>query len=274
MTLTTAPLRTAADAACARDGVDETGLARPELLSLMRDVEAVRKAADMLMAQAAAEVDRRSRLEHGHSGLAAREGFRSAKEMIARTTGGSMAEAQRLVDTGSLLADAGSGQAGELASDGGQGGSRAVGDAEVANAEEVSPLNEATAAVARHVREGRIGVDVAAMFQSTLTQVPDTERARDAFVQALEKAPGLPAHKVRELVWRAQAHADPQAWAEREQRQYAERAVTVRDDADGMVTLHARLTPIDAAPVKAVLDAGVRRAMQQRRDDPESDPRS
>ncbi len=52
------------------------------------------------------------------------------------------------------------------------------------------------------------------------------------------------------------------------------RAVTIRDDADGMVTLTARLTPLAAAPVRAVLDAGVRRAMQQRREHPESDTRT
>ncbi|MEX0913438.1 MAG: hypothetical protein WDZ57_00670, partial [Demequina sp.] len=105
MTLTTAPLRTAADAVCAREGVDETGLSRPDLLALISEVEAVRKCADVLISQAAAEVERRSRLEDGHSGLAAREGFRSAKEMIARTTGGSMAEAGRLIEAGGLLAE-------------------------------------------------------------------------------------------------------------------------------------------------------------------------
>ena len=47
-----------------------------------------------------------------------------------------------------------------------------------------------------------------------------------------------------------------------------------RDDADGIVTLTARLAPLDAAPVRAVLDANVRWAMQQRRDDPSSDTRT
>jgi hypothetical protein len=75
-------------------------------------------------------------------------------------------------------------------------------------------------------------------------------------------------------VWRAQALADPGAWEQREERQHEARALTVRDDSDGMVTLTARLTPLAAAPVRAVLDAGVRWAMQRRRDNPESDTRT
>jgi len=107
-----------------------------------------------------------------------------------------------------------------------------------------------------------------------LAGLPDVERTRDLFLQALTKVPGLPVHQVRALFWRAQALADPQAWQDREERQYAERYAGLRDDADGMVTLTARLTPVDAAPVRAVLDANVRWAMQQRRDDPPSDARS
>lgn len=294
MTLTTAPLRAATEVVCARDGVDESGLARTELLALIRDADAVRKAADVVMAQAAAEVDRRSRAEDGHAGLAAREGCRSAKELVARTTGGSMAQAQRLVDTGGLLADAGAtgdghgfggGQPGER-DDAGVTDSTAVADAadpdepdepdepEEVRAEPLSPLAEVRAEVAQAAREGRIGVDVAALLTNTLAEMPDTPRTRDLFARALGKAPGLPFHQVRQLVWRAQASADPEAWEEREHRQHEARAVTVRDDADGMVTLTARLTPLAAAPVRAVLDAGVRRALQQRRDDPGSDPRS
>jgi len=84
----------------------------------------------------------------------------------------------------------------------------------------------------------------------------------------------LPLHQVRKLVWQAQAFADPAAWEEREDRQHDARAVTIRDDGDGMVSVTARLTPLAAAPVRAVLDAGVRWAMRQRRGDPGSDTRT
>lgn len=288
MTLITGPLRTATDAVCAREGVDEAALTRPELLAVIGELDAVRKAADVIMAQAAAQVDRQSRGEAGHAGLAAREGYRSAKELLARTMGGSMAEAQRLVDTGALLADAGSAEehqatgatppvdeeppngVGDVAEQ-----VPSIGEEGAAGANEpVSPVAEVKAALAKAARQGRVSVDVTALFSNVLVSLPDTEKTRDLFAQALDKAPGLPLHRVRALVWRAQASADPQAWAEREERQHEARAVTVRDDSDGMVTLTAKLTPLAAAPVRAVLDAGVRRAMQMRRDEPGSDPRS
>ena len=284
MTLTTAPLRTAADAVCAREGADVAGLSRGELIALSRDVATLRRSADVLMSQVAGEMERRSRLEDGHTGLAAREGFRSAKEMIARTTGGSMAEAGRLINAGGLLAEAD-----------GQGVAHGSPDAASPSPEESgiqaspegpdspgatepsappTPLQTLRTELSRAVLTGRIGVDVASVFTTALDGLPDVERTQELFIQALAKAPGLPLHRVRELVWRAQAHADPQRWARREEQQYEARAVTVRDDADGMVTLNARLTPIDAAPLTAVLDAGVRRAMQLRRDHPDSDTRT
>ncbi len=128
--------------------------------------------------------------------------------------------------------------------------------------------------LAQAVRTGVISVNVAATFASALQGLPDTDVTRDLFSRALAKAPGLALHHVRKVVWRAQALADPSAWERREERQYAQRSASMRDDADGMVTLTARLTPLDAAPVRAVLDANVRWAMQQRREDPSSDTRT
>ena len=250
MTLNTAPVRTAAAAVCAREGVDVAGLSRGELLGLSRELAGLRRAVDVALAEVAAEVDRRSTPDDGAAGLSAREGFRSAGELIARVTGGSVAEAQRLIAAGSLLADAGSAEP------------------------PATPLSDVRAALARAARSGEVPVEVVAMALRALASLPDVERTRDLFLQALAKAPGLAVHQVRALFWRAQALADPAAWEEREERQYGERSASLRDDSDGMVTLTARLTPVDAAPVRAVLDANVRWAMQQRRDDPSSDTRS
>jgi len=255
MTLNTSSVRAAADAVCARDGVDVVGLSRGELLELSRDLAGLRRVVDVALAQVAAEVDRRSTPDDGVAGLAAREGFRSAGELIARVTGGSVAEAQRLVAAGSLLADA---------ADDDAGGAVPM----------ITPLAEVRAALARAARSGQVPVEVVAVASRVLAGLPDAERTRDLFLQALAKAPGLAMHQVRALFWRAQALADPQAWEQLEERQYGERSASLREDADGMVTLTARLTALDAAPVRAVLDANVRWAMQQRRDDPSSDTRS
>ena len=247
----TAPVRTAAAAVCARDGADIAGFSRAELLELSRDLAGLRRAVDVALAQVAAEVERRSTPADGSAGLATREGFRSAGELIARVTGGSIADARRLVVAGELLVDA-----------------------VVPEASTPSPLGQVRADLARAVRNGALSVDAAAMFASAMAGLPDVHGTRDLFARALSKAPGLAIHQVRKLVWCAQAHADPGAWERREERQYGERSASVHDDADGMVILTARLTALDAAPVRAVLDANVRWAMQQRRDDLASDTRT
>lgn len=262
MNLSTLAVRTAADAVCAREGVDVAGMGREHLLALAADAAALRRAADVVMAQVAAEVDRRSTPDDGVAGLAASRGFRSAGELIARSTGGSVAEARRLVVAGGLMADAGEAGSPAVAAD------AAVGEASV------SPLARLRADLGLAAREGRLSVEGAATFASALAGLPDDDHTRDLFVRALAKAEGLGLPQVRALVWRAQALADPGAWAEREERQHGQRCASVRDEADGMVTLTARLTPLAAAPVRAVLDAAVRRAMQERRDDPSSDDRT
>ncbi len=280
MTFSTGSLRSATVAVCARDGVDVSGLAAAELLALSGHVAQLRRDADVLMAQLAAEIERRSNTADGGIGLAARQGCRSAGELVARATGGSVAEARRLVVAGGLLAEADAALAqapegtGGSAVSGGSPGGEGLAFPQATPPTPISPLTRFRLDLAAAVRGGRIGVDVAALFSEALAGLPDVESTRELFGKALSKAPGMPLHHVRKFVWQAQAFADPLAWEEREERQHVARAVTIRDDADEMVTLTARLTPLAAAPVRAVLDARVRWAMQQRRDNPESDTRS
>lgn len=279
----------AAVAALPADGrADIASFMRPELLEMVARLSAVRREVDVLMSLVAGEIDRRSLPEDGTAGLAAREGFRSAKELIASSTGSSFAEAGRYIAAGQLLvADAGAGSSGEggLSDAAGALGERQAhadmggeADAGVTVSDEASAVSHHLGAVLRTlahlVRTGEVSVDVAAVFTGAMAKAPDTEASARLFAQALGKARGLPLHRVRELVWRASAHADPAAWAEREAAQHDARHVVFTDDADGMVTLTARLTPVDSAAVRAVLDAGVRRAMQARREDPQADPRS
>ena len=251
----TCTMRQAAMAVCARDGVDLGELPAAGLLELSGDVARLRRIVDVMMAEVAGEVRRRSETVEG-AGLASRQGFRSAGELLAQATGGTVAEAKRLMRVGDLLADG----AGVMGAD--------------ATGAGLSPLAQFRVCLAEAVREGRISVEGAGTFTVAIETLPDTERTQALFGRALAKAPGLSLHQVRKLVLHAQALSDPIAWEEREDRQYEARAVTVRDDADGMVLVTARLTPLMAAPVRAVLDAGVRWALQARRDDPDSDRRT
>ncbi len=280
MTFSTDSLRLATLVVCAREGVDVVGLPASELLELSGDVARVRRDADVLMAQVAAEILRRSDAADAGASLAVLQGFRSAGELVAQVTGGSLAEAQRLMVAGGLLADADAHSCGDVCSSVLGGDARAGGDDGRPGgggdlvAVDRSPLERFRCDLAGMVREGRIGVEVTALFSAAIGGLPDVERTRELFSKALHKAVGLPLHQVRRLVWQAQAFADPVAWVEREEHQHEARAVTVRDDADGMVTLMARLTPLAAAPVRAVLGAGVRWAMHQRRENPDSDTRT
>jgi hypothetical protein len=265
MTFFTGSLRQAALAVCARDGVEVAGLASGDLLRLSADVARVRRVSDVMLAELASEIGRRSDNAEVGAGLATQQGYRSAGELFAQAMGGSVAEAKRLAGVGNLLADADRSDVARFGSPSGE-----ARDAEV----EPTPLEQVRLDLAVAVREGRLSVDAAALFTEALMRVPDGERTRHLFVKALTKAEGLALHQVRKLVWQAQAFSDPGAWEVRENRQHEARTLSIRDDTDGMVTLAARLTPLAAAPVRAVLDAGVRWAMQQRRDDPESDTRT
>jgi hypothetical protein len=202
MTFSTDALLAATAVVCARHGVDVSGLPAPELLGLSDDIGRLRRDADVLMAQVAAEIDRRSQAADAGAGLAARHGFRSAGELIARATGGSIAEANRLLGAGGLLADAE-----ELA----LSVTSPFADAEALALGVTSPLADAEGLafgvtsppaptpvalfrrdLAALVREGRIGVDAAAAFSAALEGLPDTERTRELFSKALAQAPGFP----------------------------------------------------------------------------------
>jgi len=309
MTFRTDSLRLAAGAVCARDGVDLAGLAAVELVQLSGQVAQLRRDADVLMAVVAAEIRRRTEDVDLGSGLAGRQGFRSAKEMIAHTTGGTLTEARRLIATGDLLTGAESlpdsvPSPDSAAPTGSSTTEPAVTDPSTTEpAATGSPISGPSAMdrfradLASAVRDGQISVDAAALFTDAIKALPEStphprladpsdtdtdpvaassneDRTYALFQKALRKASGLPVHQVRKLVWQAQAHADPEAWKEREDRQHEARSLTVRDDTDGMVTLTARLTPLGAAPVRAVLDAGVRSAMQTRRENPDTDQRT
>ncbi len=156
----------------------------------------------------------------------------STRARVARATGGSLAEARRLVVAGGLLAGAVApgGSAGHGAVDGqgavnGQGAVDGQGDA-LGSSATATPIAGFCGELARLVREGRVGVDVAALFSAAVLGLPDVERTRELFSRALAKAQGLPLHHVRRLVWRAQALADPRAWEDREQEQHDARSDT------------------------------------------------
>src|SRR5690606_2585556 len=72
----------------------------PELLATHRQLAAARRRIDAALAGASAELARRSSYAAGAGDLARREGFATPAALVAASTGGSRAEAARLIQAG------------------------------------------------------------------------------------------------------------------------------------------------------------------------------
>lgn len=241
---------------------DVESLPRAELLAVQQRAVAVRREADVLLARVAAEVARRSQPDDGSVGLARREGHQSAQGLVASAAGGSQAEAARLMRVGQVLArDAEA----TRASTNDTAGS-AEPSASGARGRDDGPRFPALAAA---LRAGRLSVDAGACLADALERVAEVLSDVDLAkweTEVVTKAIGLPLMKVRRLVSFAEARVRPKDLEAREEQQYARRSVTLRPEADGMITLTAHLDPVSAAPVRSMLDAYVRDAFQKRRD--------
>lgn len=236
MQFSTAPIDAALAPARAFVGADVRELPRGDLLAAQAAVANVRRAAELLLASIAGEVARRSTPDLGAGSLARTEGYSSAPRLVAAATGGSLADAHRLIEAGTALAP--------------------------------SPQDPDDAPAPGSLRaallDGRVGVEVAGAIRATLTKVADPEGELERRLVAQAQRVSLA--DLRESCTRAEANANGAAWRERESRQYQMRSASLSSDADGMVVLTARLDPPSALPIKTWLDAQVRDAYQRQRD--------
>ena len=225
------------------------------MLALQDEAIAARREVDLVLAHVAAEVARRSARDDGQPGLARREGFGSPQQLIATKAGGSTSEADRLMTVGRVLADA---EAAPMPSGAGTG------------EEPAQPEPPRYLALAVAMRGGRLSAEAAALIARTLDRLVTLgwsgDRLAEWEARVVDKSIGLPVVKVRRLLAHAEAQADPAELKRREERLHRERFASLRDEPDGAVVLTARLDPVSAAPVRALLDGYVRRAFQQRRD--------
>ena len=83
-----------------------SALADADLMALQRSLSQLRRATDALLGLTAGEVNGRSTREHGHSGLAQSQGYRSAEDFVQSVTGSSRTEAAKLVRVGAGLVEA------------------------------------------------------------------------------------------------------------------------------------------------------------------------
>ncbi|WP_353807934.1 HNH endonuclease signature motif containing protein [Agromyces sp. SYSU T00194] len=209
------------------DALSDDGLVRvtDALSQARRDIEA-------LLAQASAEVARRSRRELGAEGLAKQRGFHNPARLIASATGGSTGDASKLIAVGTATADRTS----------------FVG--------ERLPARHPHVAVA--LRAGTISVDAAAAITGMLERVrlrSDRAQAEQAESVLAVNASTLTLEQLHRAVKHAEAWLDPDGVAPRNEELREERSLTIREERGGMVVLRARLDPVTAAPVKAAIDA-------------------
>ncbi|MEV1128923.1 DUF222 domain-containing protein [Agromyces sp. NPDC049794] len=203
----------------------------------------LRREVDGILTRVASEVARRSGPEFGDQGLARAQGFHNPVRLIAASTGGSRVEAARLIAVGA------------------------------ATAERATFLGERAPSRHPHVgaalESGAISLEAASAITGMLDRV--ALRAEPGLADAAEAAlvrlaSEVPLEVVMRGVREAEARLDADGVEPREEQLRAERSLTIREDGNGMVHLHARLDPVSAAPVKAAIEALVSDVLRRRRD--------
>lgn len=92
----------------------------------------------------------------------------------------------------------------------------------------------------------------------------DPDLAETAEAALVRLASEVPLEILLRGVRDAEARLDADGVEPREEQLRAERSLTIRQDGTGMVHLHARLDPVNAAPVKAAIEALVSDTLRRR----------
>jgi hypothetical protein len=205
----------------------------------------VRRDADALLARVAAEVARRSGQEFGDTGLARANGFHNPVRLIAASTGASRSDAAKLIAVGT------------------------------ATAERRTFVGERVPSRHPHVAAAlgpaEISLEAAAAITAMLDRVAiraDPELADRTEATLVGLASQVPLELLLRGVREAEARLDQDGVEPREDELRHERSLTLREDGNGMVHLHARLDPESAAPVKAAIEALVSDVLRRREPTP------
>ena len=206
----------------------------------------VRRDADALLTRVAAEAAKRSGPEFGDTGLAKAQGFHNPIRLIAASTGASRNEAAKLIAVGVATAER-----------------QAFGGERV-------PSRHPH--VADSLKAAVISVDAASAITSMLDRVAvraDPARADVAEAALVALAQQVPLEVLMRGVREVEARLDEDGVEPREEELHHGRSLTMREDGNGMVHLHAQLDPESAAPVKAAIQALVSEALRRREAGPD-----
>ena len=211
------------------------------LVQVTDSIARLRREVDGLLARVAAEVARRSGPEFGDTGLAKVHGFHNPVRLVAASIGGSRSEAAKLIAVGAATAER----------------STFTGDR--------APARHPHVAAA--LGSAAISLDAASAIAGMLDRVAlraDPALADTAEAALVRLAAEVPLEIVLRGVRDAEARLDADGVEPREDRLRSERSLTIREDGTGMVHLHARLDPVNAAPVKAAIEALVTDTLRRR----------
>jgi len=252
---------------------DVCGLSQNEFLEAHDAVARLGRMADVLRARFAGDLARRSAPDLPGGGLARRQGFGNARDMVARITGASQANAMRSIEAGLALTPVPAAPLAErfsadaLATDDPRTLALADGDGALPPAL-VATAGPRYPAIAEATLAGELSVDAAGLIASGLETLTDALPSDELHLlerRLVNKAAHLAAHEVRRMVTRAVARADLRGHEERERRQHAERYLAWNEDHNGIVTFTGKLDAVTAAPIRTVIDQIVTHQFRARR---------
>lgn len=241
MRISTDALVDAVTDVAALHGTDAAQLTGAQAAEWLARVSRIRHASDAIIASLAQRIEELSAPDSPSERFDRSRGFSSPAELVSRVGNLTPADAGKLLGIGRTLAAAPA-QPGEPA----------------------GPL-------ARAVNAGEIGTEKASIVRRCLEEVGGADPEFEAGL--VRAARHLDIAGLRALCLREIARRNHEALVEREARQRAGRSLRFFTEADGMVAVHGRLDPATAAPVRAWIDAEVRRALSDQRDLPAHEQR-
>lgn len=221
--------------------VDVEQLSDAGLLRVTDALAKVRRDIDVVLARVAAEVTKRSGPEFGDTGLAKAQGFHNPVRLIAASTGASRVDAQRLIAVGTATAQR-----------------------QTFSGERLPSRRPHVAAA---VEAAELSIEAASAICSMLDRAStraDASRVDVVEAALVDLAARVPLETLIRGVREAEARLDADGVEPREDVLRMERSLTMREDGNGMVHLHARLDPESAAPVKAAIEAFVSDVLRRR----------
>jgi len=231
-----------------------------ELVALGAALGAVRRDADRMMAVVAAEQAARSRAKARQVGLARRRGKGDERGMVSAQTGGSNAEAGRLIEIGEALRDAerAAGDAGGTEAGSAPGGGEA-------GSPEPPPVFPA---VAKAVKEGALSVEASSMILRMLRRVAkrcSAEAVARAEEDLVFSARHMRLERLSGLITRTEQRLDRQHLEELAKERRERRYLRINETPDGMILVNGRLDPENGAPLMAVMQAMVNQSFRLRK---------